>query len=143
MMFTHPDRKHKPLRPRAAGRSYRGGGPSPWAATAATQDFQVGGNVFFPGSASSYSGQGGNGGAGKSPRASAGGAAGGAGADGDVTLVEPGKVGRDIGLLLGEGYGVEETCQPWIDCRYYHARVLGVGGEVNDDLPRFSARDSG
>lgn len=95
MMFTHPDRKHKPLHPRGAGRLYRGGGPSPWAASTATQDFQVGGNAFFPGSASSYSGQGGKGGAGKSPGASAGGAAGGAGADGDVTLVEPGKVGGE------------------------------------------------
>lgn len=107
MMFTHPDRKHKPLHPRAAGRLYRGGGPSPWAATAGTKDFHVGGNAFFPGNASSYGGQGGKGGAGtgKSPGAGAGVAAGGAGADGDVTLVEPGKVlvagkmGRDSDLL--------------------------------------------
>lgn len=88
MMFTHPDRKANPLHPRAAGRLNRGGGPSPWAATAATQDFQVGSNAFFPGNASSYCGQGG----GKSPGASAGSAMGGAGADRDVTLVEPGKV---------------------------------------------------
>ncbi|CAM9615845.1 unnamed protein product, partial [Ectocarpus fasciculatus] len=49
MMFTHPDRKHKPMHPRA-GRAYRGGGSSPWAATPATRGFQVGGNAFFPGS---------------------------------------------------------------------------------------------
>lgn len=110
MMFTHPDRKHKPLHPRAAGRLYRGGGgPSPWAATAAAQDFQVGGNAFFPGRASSYSGKGGKGVTGKSPAAGTGGAAGGTGADGDVTIVEPGKVGGARILrsrsFCGKGYG--------------------------------------
>lgn len=129
MMFTHPDRKHQPLHPRGAARLYRGGGPSPWAASAATQDFQVGGNAFFPG-ASSYSGQGGKGGAGKSPGASAGGAAGGVGADGDVTLVEPGKVGgrvQDEGKRLqGYGFGVRRRVRG-----AGTAVVLwGVGGDV-------------
>lgn len=90
MVFTHPDRKHKPMHPRTGGRFYRGGGPSPWAAAAATQGFQVGGNAFFP-SVSSHGGQGSGRGAGQSPGAAAGGATGGAGPD-DVTLVEPGKV---------------------------------------------------
>ncbi|CAM9189340.1 unnamed protein product, partial [Hapterophycus canaliculatus] len=90
MVFTHPDRNHKPMHPRTGGRFYRGGGPSPWAAAAAGQGFQVGGNAFFPG-VSSYGGQGSGRGAGKSPGAAAGGPASGAGTE-DVTLVEPGKV---------------------------------------------------
>lgn len=112
MMFTHPDRKHKPMHPRA-GRAYRGGGSSPWAATPATRGFQVGGNAFFPRSSSSYGGQGGKGGSGNSSGVGAGGPAGGSGAEGDVTLVEPGKVKRVAYmyhrrfcvLVLGEGEG--------------------------------------
>lgn len=104
MLFTHPDRSHKPVRPRAGRANRRNptgcvgggvGGPSS-GATAAGLGFHVGGNAFFPGgggtatadvSSHDRRGQG-------NPSTGASGWIGGAGkTEGEVTLVEPGKVG--------------------------------------------------
>lgn len=100
MLFTHPDRSHKPVRSRAGRTDRRDpaswvgggvGGPSGGTA-AAGLGYHVGGNAFFPGgvgtatagiSSHDRQGQGdpGTGGSGLN-----------GGAEGEVTLVEPGKV---------------------------------------------------
>lgn len=110
MLFTHPDRAQKPPRPRtvrvdrrdparAAGGSSSGsiaggigGGLSPWGTAASSQGFLVGGNAFFPGSSSAHGGGLGKGDSGRLSGGSSGGVGPGAGVEGDVTLVEPGKV---------------------------------------------------
>ena len=95
MLLTHPNRKYKPPRPRA-GRFHRrapaagdgGEGPSPWGATAAPHDdLHVGGKASFPGTTISS-----RGGWGKGEPSAQSDAARGVAAEGDVTLVEPGKV---------------------------------------------------
>lgn len=113
MLFTHPDRAQKPPRPRAvrvdrrdparAGISGGGGGIAggigggigvpPWGTAASSQGFLVGGNAFFPGS-SAHGGGLGKGDPGRLSGGNSGGVGLGAGVDGDLTLVEPGKVLR-------------------------------------------------
>ena len=91
MLLTHPNRKYKPPRPRA-GRFHRrapapgdgGEGPSPWGAP--HDDHHPGGK-----GASLRSGRG-KGDLGASSEAARGGAVDGGVAEGDFTLVEPGKV---------------------------------------------------
>lgn len=121
MLFMHPERKHKPLRPRGAGQPHRqnpitgvnsvdggmggssgAGGNRHGGASSALHGFRAGGNSFFPGTSSSqHSSVGGReGDTGRSPGGSgnAGGVGGaGAGEEEDVTLVEPGKVWAERG----------------------------------------------
>lgn len=100
MLLTHPNRKYKPPRPRA-GRFHRrapaagdgGEGPSPWGATAASHDdLHVGGKTSFPGTFISSRSGWGKGDPGALSDAARGVAAEEGVAEGDVTLVEPGKV---------------------------------------------------
>lgn len=106
MLFTHPDRSHKPLRPRASRPDRRdtarsagvgcssGAGPPPWSTTATAHGFHVGGNAFFPGSSSH--GMQPKEGLGKFSGGGMGVGGAGTGADGDVTMVEPGRVSAAV-----------------------------------------------